>query len=187
MIRLFVALPVPDDLREVLTGFQNGLPGARWTEPDNFHLTLRFIGEVDYGMADDLAHLLMKIDAPCVDVTLDGFDWFGNKRKPAVLFARAQKTDGLLHLQRKVESAAVRCGLKPESRKYHPHVTLARLKTTSVAEVEKYIGERRLPGPLHFTAERFVLYSSFLARTGSIHTEEASYPLRYQPIFEPAE
>lgn len=179
MIRLFVALPVPADVRHVLTGLQNGLPGARWTDPENFHLTLRFIGEVDFGMAEDLAHTLMRIDAPGFDVTLDGLGWFGNKRKPSALIANIRKNDGLLHLQRKVESAAVRCGLRPESRKFHPHITLGRLKTTSIEGAERFVAERRLPRHLGFDADRFVLYSSFLSHCGSIYTEEADYALRF--------
>ena len=179
MIRLFVALPIPDHIWDALTGLQNGLPGARWTDPDNFHLTLRFIGEIDYGAAEDLAHDLMRIDAPAFDVTLDQLNWFGNKRRPSALIAQARKDEGLMHLQRKVESAAVRCGFKPESRKFLPHVTLARLKTTSIQEAERFVAERRLPLDRNFEADRFVLYSSFLAHTGSIYTEEADYYLRW--------
>jgi 2'-5' RNA ligase len=182
MIRLFVALPIPKAIGAALTGLQNGLPGARWTAPENFHLTLRFIGEVDYGLAEDLAHGLDRIDAPGFEVELARLGWFGNKRRPSVVHAQVAKNEGLWHLQRKVESVVVRHGLMPESRKYHPHVTLGRLKTTSVDAVDRYIHERRLPGPLRFEADRFVLYSSFLAHTGSIYTEEADYPLRLREI-----
>lgn len=179
MIRLFVALPVPAYVGAQLAAFQNGLPGARWTDPDNFHVTLRFVGEVDCGMAEDLADLLARIDAPGFDLTLESLGWFGNKRRPSALIANLRKDEGLLHLQRKVESAAVRCGLKPESRKFHPHVTLGRLKTTSIEEAERFVAERRLAHPIRFEAERFVLYSSFLSHSGSIYTEEADYPLRW--------
>ena len=186
MIRLFVALPVPEMIRFSLSALQCGLPGARWTDPENFHLTLRFVGEVGGHQAEDIHDMLDRIDAPSVTVTLDEISWFGNKRKPGALIVNAQKNEGLLHLQRKVESVAVRCGLKPESRKFHPHVTLGRLKTTSIADVEQFAGERRLPGPITFQADRFVLYSSFLSHTGSIYTEEADYPLR-EPIYAAAE
>jgi 2'-5' RNA ligase len=179
MIRLFVALPVPAHIRERLARFQNGLPGAKWTPPDNFHLTLRFIGEVDHGMAEDLDNLLLRVEAPGFDVRIDSLGWFGNKRRPAALIANVKKDDGLMHLQKKIESAAVRCGLKPESRKFHPHVTLGRLKTTSIVEAERFVGERRLDEVLEFETDRFVLYSSFLSHTGSIYQEEADYPLRF--------
>lgn len=178
MIRLFVALPVPVGVRTRLAAVQNGLPGARWTDPDNFHITLRFVGEIDCGMAEDLADLLTRIDAPGFDVTLEGLGWFGSKRKPSALIANLRKEEGLMHLQRKVELAAMRCGLGPESRKFHPHVTLGRLKTTSLAGAGRFVAERQLPHPIGFAAKRFVLYSSFLSHSGSIYTEEADYPLR---------
>lgn len=179
MIRLFVALPIPDPVRQTLAGFQNGLPGARWTDPDNFHLTLRFIGEVDFGLAEDLAHMLMRIDPPGFDVTLDALGWFGNKRRPSSIFVQARKEEGLLHLQRKVESAAVRCGLRPESRKFLPHVTLGRVKNTSAWEADDYATQHRLTTPIRFEVDRFVLYSSVLSHSGSYYAEEADYPLGF--------
>lgn len=182
MIRLFVALPIPNAVGAALTNLQNGLPGARWSAPENFHLTLRFLGEVDHDLGEDVAHGLGRIDAPSFAAELFDLGWFGTKRRPSAVYAQARKCEGLLHLQRKVESVSVRCGLRPESRKYHPHVTLARLKTTSIDGVERYVHERRLAGPLHFEVDRFVLYSSFLSHSGPIYTEEASYPLRLREI-----
>ncbi len=178
MVRLFVALPLPGDVRESLRVISNGLPGARWVPPENFHITLRFVGEVDHDVAHDIHDALERIDAPEVDIALDGLDWFGNKWKPGSVYAKVRKTDALTHLQRKVESAVVRAGLKPESRKFCPHVTLARLKHTRIDEVERYIRDRHAPEPTRFTAERFVLYSSFLSSNGPIYQEEADYPLR---------
>lgn len=187
MIRLFVALPVPEMIRVSLSTLQCGLPGARWTAPENFHVTLRFIGDVNVGQAEDIHDALSRIDAPSVSITLDALSWFGKKkRKPRALIADAQKNEDLLHLQRKVESSVVRCGHEPEGRKYHPHVTLGRLKTTSIAEVDRFIYEQPLPTPLTFEVDRFILYSSFLSHTGSIYTEEAEYGLR-EKIFEAAE
>jgi 2'-5' RNA ligase len=177
MIRLFVALPVVDMIRSQLAIYQNGLPGVRWTDPDGFHITLRFIGDVDHGTAEDLADMLLQVKASKCEVIIENLDWFGNKRRPGTLIANVQKNEALQHLQKKIESVAVRCGFRPESRKFHPHVTLGRLKTTRLDEVERYIAERRLIQPLAFDAERFVLYSSFLAHTGPVYTPEVDYPL----------
>lgn len=186
MIRVFVALPVPDMIRYALSTLQCGLPGARWIAPENFHITLRFIGEVDEGQAEDIHDNLSRIDAPGVDITLDRISWFGSKRKPSILIAQAQKNDALMHLQRKVESAVARSGLSADGRKFHPHVTLARLKTTSPADVQHYVKEQPLPGPLTFQLHRFALFSSVLTHSGSLYTEEADYLLR-ETVFEAAE
>ncbi len=178
MIRLFVALPLPDAARVRLGLMSAGLPGAKWVSPENYHLTLRFVGEVDGHSADDFHDMLMRIDAPGFDVTLDTIDWFGNKRRPHVLVAKARKDEALMHLQRKVESAAVRCGFEPEQRKFAPHVTLARMKAGTCESVQRFCMENHMRQPIRFEAERAVLYSSFLSHNGSIYREEADYPLR---------
>ncbi|MEQ8602755.1 MAG: RNA 2',3'-cyclic phosphodiesterase [Marivibrio sp.] len=185
MVRLFVALPVSDAVAESLRVICNGLPGARWVPPENFHVTLRFIGEIDHGLAHDVHDSLARIDAPALELEIDGLDWFGSKWKPSSLYARVKKTDPLVHLQKKVESAVVRAGLKPESRKFCPHVTLARCKHTAVPDVERYIRERKLDGPATWEADCFTLYSSFLSSSGPIYEAEAEYPLRL--MAEPAD
>lgn len=178
MIRLFVALPLPDAVRVRLGLMGAGLPGAKWVPPENLHMTLRFVGEVDGHMADDLHDMLMRVSAPGFEVTLDALDWFGNKRRPHVVVMKARKDDALMHLQRKVESVAVRCGLEPEQRKFSPHVTLARMKTGSCDSVQRFCLENHIRQPIRFEADRMVLYSSFLSHNGSIYREEADYPLR---------
>ncbi|MCR9222272.1 MAG: RNA 2',3'-cyclic phosphodiesterase [Alphaproteobacteria bacterium] len=178
MVRLFVALPVPEAIRDNLALLCNGLPGARWVPPENFHITLRFIGEVDHDLGHDVHDALARIDAPEQEIALEGFDWFGAKQRPSSLIVKVRKTDALSHLQRKIESAVVRAGLKPESRKFCPHITLGRLKQTLLSDVERYIRERRLGEPRRFDADRFTLYSSFLSSNGPIYEAEADYPLR---------
>ena len=125
MIRLFIALPIPADIRLELSRLACGLPGARWVAPENYHLTLRFVGNVDSDIAEDVDNALLRIDAEGLTVDLDGIGWFGTKKKPTTIVARASKTPELLHLQRKVESAMIRIGLGPDDRKFMPHVTLA--------------------------------------------------------------
>lgn len=185
MIRLFIALPIPEETRQELASLCNGLPGARWVPPENLHLTLRFVGEVEGDIAQDLAHGLSRIDTSGFEVDLHELTWFGTKKKPSVVCVKARKTDALLHLQKKVESVCVREGLKPESRKFCPHVTLARLRAADIHQVERYLRHHRPERPIRFDADRFVLYSSFLSASGPIYTEEADYQLNF--ILEPAE
>ena len=123
MVRLFVAIPFPEDLRERLALLSGGIPGARWTDPDNFHLTVRFIGEVDRPTCDDVVDALSQVRADGFDLVLTGIDQFGKGDKARVLWIGVEKNPALLRLHDRVESALVRAGLAPEARKYSPHVT----------------------------------------------------------------
>lgn len=180
MIRLFVAIPLPQQITEALQSIAHGLRGARWVSPENYHLTLRFIGEVHNGDADDYDVALSQIDAPPVDIDFDGLGFFDKKGRVHTLHLQATKTDSLLHLQKKVESALVRAGLSPEPRKFAPHVTVARMKPMPVEPVEKFCAENttRLPKDMSFQADHFVLYSSVLTNNGSVYTAEVEYPLQ---------
>ena len=178
MIRLFVALSVPPSVRDTLSRLGNGVPGARWVPPENYHLTLRFIGHVDRYVAEDVHDALSRVEADGFDIGLKGVTWFGSKRKASAIVACAEKSDTLLHLQRKIESACVRVGLEPEDRKFMPHITLARLKGANVDMVDRYCAERSYLTVPSFAVNEFTLYSSFLSQSGAIYTPEADYPLR---------
>ena len=181
-MRLFVALTLPEDLRERLAALGNGLPGARWVPEDNLHLTLRFIGEVDGAVARDIDDCLAEIDMPAFELGFERLDTFGDGRNLRALWVGvAQPTGELLRLQAKVEKAVVRAGLAPESRKFTPHISLARFKRNGARvppdKMQAYLLEhaRFRAGPVPF--EHFTLYSSQLSRDGSIYTPEADYPL----------
>jgi len=177
MIRLFIGLPVPDDVRQRLTGLCGGLPGARWVPPENYHMTLRFIGEVEHGQAEDIHLALSRITAPPVQVTLAGLDWFGTRSKVRTVVVKAERSDPLVHLQRKVESAVVRVGMDREERKFLPHVALARLRDGRPAEAQHFCDDHAMFKLPPYAIDRFVLYSSFLSHNGAIYTPEEEYPL----------
>jgi len=178
MIRLFIALPIPADLNEVISSVTNGLPGARWVKPESYHLTLRFVGEIDGDVADDLADELSHMIAPPMELELDGLGFFQKRGLANNFHIRVKKSDALEHLQKKVESVCVRSGLKAEQRKFIPHITLARMKNTSVEGVEQFIAERGWPEGISFLADHFILYSSFLSGEGAIYTPEVEYDLK---------
>lgn len=178
MIRLFIALPIPAEIRNELSRLACGIPGARWVAPENYHLTLRFVGNVDTDIAEDVDNALLRIDAEGVTVDLDSIGWFGTKKRPTTIVAKAVKSPELLHLQRKIESAMVRIGLGPDERKFMPHITLARLKGTTMMDVEQYCASNAGVAQSSFMAHDVTLYSSFLSQSGAIYTPEADYPLR---------
>lgn len=172
MLRLFVGIDLPPELKLGLSTLSVGLPSARWVDPGNYHVTLRFIGEVDEGMASDIDLALARIKVPRFAVSLAGIGSFSGRE----LFVGVEKNEALVHLRDKVESALVRLGLEPEGRKYTPHVTLARLKGAE-GRLEGYMREHALYRAPPFSVERFSLIASYQTKAGSIYEDRADYRL----------
>jgi RNA 2',3'-cyclic 3'-phosphodiesterase len=173
MLRLFVGIGLPPDIKLRLSPLCAGVPGARWVDPDNHHLTLRFIGEVDEGTAGDIDSALAQIKARRFEVVLAGVGQFGERS----LWVGVEKNPALFHLRDKVESALVRLGLPPEGRRYAPHVTLARLKGTSGERLQAYLSEHALFRLAPFAVARFSLVASYLTKSGAIYEDQADYAL----------
>ena len=177
MMRLFVAIALPDVVAATLALIQAGVPGARWQTREQMHLTLRFIGEVDGRNAASIDDALSLISVPPLTLQLKGVGGFGGKR-PHTLWAGVAPNDALLHLQRKIETALQRIGLEAEPRKFTPHVTLARLRATPRGRVMDYLVDHALYASAPFEAEEFILYSSHLSPNGSLYRTEQTYALR---------
>jgi 2'-5' RNA ligase len=154
---------------------RGGLPGARWVEPENYHLTLRFIGDVDDALAEEIADLLNKVERPAFALRIDGLDSFGGNRPRAVVAAVSAVAE-LVELQAEHERIMQRVGLEPD-RKYKPHVTLARLRDTSSRQVADFLSIRQPFSSPPFSVSRFVLYSSRASIGGGPYVVEAGYPL----------
>jgi 2'-5' RNA ligase len=176
MQRIFTALEIPGDVRHALDMQRGGLPGARWIDPENYHLTLRFIGDVDDMLAREVAFMLGQVRRTELELRFDGLSSFGGRRPRAVVATLAQ-TPALMELQAEHERLMRRVGLEPEGRKYTPHVTLARLRDSSSRQVADYLATRALMAPLPFKVARFVLYSSRTSVGGGPYVVEAAYPL----------
>jgi 2'-5' RNA ligase len=176
MIRLFVALALPDAVAEPLMLLQAGVPGARWMERDQLHLTLRFIGEVDGRDAAAIDDALSLIRSPRFTLQLKGVGEFGGK-SPRALWAGVGSDTDLVHLQRKIESAMQRIGIEAEERKFKPHVTLARLRAAPAGRVMDYLADHALYASAPFEVNTFILYSSQLSQNGSLYSAERAYRL----------
>ncbi len=176
MPRLFTGLEIPRHVAESLAMMRGGLPGARWIDPQNYHLTLRFIGDIDDALARDIAGLLGRVQRQPFELRLDGLTSFGG-RKPRALVAAATAKPPLLELQAEQERLLQRLGLEPEGRKYIPHVTLARLRESSSRQVADYLSARGHFRSASFEVSRFVLFSSRSSVGGGPYVVEAAYPL----------
>jgi RNA 2',3'-cyclic 3'-phosphodiesterase len=176
MPRLFTGLEIPKDLGESLSLLRGGLPGARWIDPENYHVTLRFIGDVDDDIAREVAWLLGRVRRKDFELQLDGLQSFGG-RKPRAVIAAIAPSQSVMELQGEHERLMRRVGLDPEARKYTPHVTLARLRDTSSFEVAEYLSARGAFRSPPFSVSRFVLFSSRASVGGGPYVVEAAYPL----------
>ena len=176
MHRLFVAIRPPKPIRDYLLGIMGGISGARWQSDDQLHLTLRFIGDVDGRMADDIHAALGTVRQAPFDVAIDGLGAFDRRGDPKAVWAGVTPHDALKELHKKVDKACQRAGLDPERRAYHPHITLARLNRASGPignAMESAGGIRTAP----FRVDSFSLYESDLTPEGAVYSVVDRYTL----------
>jgi len=174
--RLFVALRPSAAARRRLLRVMDGVPGARWQDDDQLHLTLRFVGEVDARQADDLAAALGRVTHPRPTVRLAGVGAFASRGQPHTLWAGVAPDEALRLLQRRVERALVLAGVAPERRAFAPHVTLARLGRTA-GPLDGFLQREAGLALAAEVPDHFLLYESELGRHGAVYHAVARYPL----------
>jgi RNA 2',3'-cyclic 3'-phosphodiesterase len=175
MPRLFVALDPPAPVRDALAALRAEVPGARWLTPEQMHLTLAFIGEVDEASAQAIETALAGVRASSVEAALTELGAFPNRRAPRVLVASVAETPALLDLQARVARALGAAGVGLEMRPFRPHLTLARLKYPDRRSVDGFL-DQPIPS-LPFPAEAFHLYASSPTPGGSRYRRLRSYDL----------
>jgi 2'-5' RNA ligase len=176
-MRLFVGLDLPWPIRERLSQFGGGIQGARWVPPENYHITLRFIGEVPAHKAEELDLALAALRARSFSISLTGVGTFEKAGRPVALWVGVERNPQLELLQSKIETVCQRSGLEPERRRFTPHVTLARLDNAMEAKLAAFVQANNLfrsePVPIgHFT-----MFSSRLGKEASVYTAEVEYGL----------
>ena len=177
MIRLFAALSLPPEITGPLIARQFGLPGARWRPAESLHVTLRFFGEIPEDIAADLDMALDAIQAPAFELALSGAGCFGEGQAIDAVWAGVAENPALRRLAQACETAARRAGLKPETRRYHPHVTMAYLRRPDAEAVAAWIQTHNLLRSPAFRVEGFGLYSSWRGGEGSRYRLERAYRL----------
>lgn len=176
MHRLFVAIRPPAPVRDQLIDLMEGLAGARWQDEDQLHLTLRFIGEVDRHVANDVAAALDTVRHPAFRLALNGLGTFDRRGRPEALWAGVTPVDQVHALHHKIDQALVRTGLAAERRTFHPHITLARLGRSTGSVPDWLAGHGRVASA-PFEVRSFGLYESQLNSDGALYTQAARYPL----------
>ena len=178
MPRLFVALPLPDRVLRSLEPLARGLGDVRWLTPDQQHLTLRFIGELDQGRLDEVAEALALVEGVPLELRLEGLGHFPPRGEPRVLWVGVAKNPELAGLKRRIDRALAAAGLPAENRKFAPHVTLARIRgPLSQDRLATYLMRHSLYRSEPFAVSDFHLFSSWLKPYGAEYQIEASYEL----------
>jgi 2'-5' RNA ligase len=181
MIRLFVGLELAWTLRERLAVLAGGVPGARWVPAENYHLTLRFIGEVPGHQAEEIDQALAALRARRFELSLAGVGTFCKAGRETALWVGVERNPQLDHLQAKVETALQRAGLQPERRRFAPHVTLARLGNGAAngtqTKLAAYVQANNLFRAEPMPVEHFTLFSARLGKEASVYTSEVEYTL----------
>ncbi len=179
-LRLFAALDLPDDVADVLMPLMKHVPHAKWRPRENLHLTLRFFGEVQEPVAEEIDFELSQIAEKSgpFEVRLRGAGTFGGA-EPHTLWLGAVSDDKLTKLAAACERAARRVGLKPDPHKFTPHVTMAYLSGgTPLDTVQAFESKYGLFETPPFRVESFGLYTSFTRKSApSLYRLEAEYPL----------
>ena len=177
MPRLFAALSIPTAVAARLADARGGLYGARWIDPSDYHVTLRFIGDVNGLTAEEVADVLAGVRRAPVPVAFEGLGAFGGD-KPRAIVAKIKRSSALVELQGELEGLLRRIGLPPETHNFTPHVTLARLRASSSMAVADYLSARGGFAAPAFEAAGFALYSARDSIGGGPYVVEAEYPLR---------
>lgn len=180
MPRLFTGIEIPAETMLHLSLLRGGLRGAHWLDTDRYHLTLRFIGDVDQPIANEIAMALSSVRRQDFPLAFNGLSTFGS-RKPHSLIATLTPSQALLELQAEQERLMRRLGLPPDTRRYSPHVTLARLHGTASPEVAEYLGLRAGFGTAPFIVDHFVLFSARSLTGGGPYVVEDRYELLSEP------
>jgi 2'-5' RNA ligase len=179
MHRLFVALRPPAGIRALLSTAMAGVPYARWQGDDQLHLTVRYIGEVERPVAEDIAVALGQVRGRAARVRVSGVGVFESRSRIDTLWAGVAPPDALLALHRKVDQALVRIGLEPERRAFVPHVTLARLPRTAGVDgmIDRWRADHAMLSSEEFVFDRLVLYESRLGGDGAVYDPVTDWPL----------
>jgi 2'-5' RNA ligase len=177
MLRLFVAIDIPETIRREVEGMGRSIPKARSVPADQLHLTLKFIGEVEGSRILDIDDALKETSLPKFSLCIKGVGTFPPRGTPRILWAGVQDVERVVALRNSIESTLAAINIPKERQKYTPHLTLARLQNCPIKPLLQYLAGNAFLQTAEFPVESFHLFSSQLTQKGALHTLERSYPL----------
>lgn len=176
-MRLFIAIEIPDDLKKMIGRLRVEIPGARWVQAEQIHLTLAFLGEVEEAGVELLNEELGRIKLPEFSLCFSWVGCFPGRHRPRVLWIGLEPQPHLQALAAMVRGAVLACGIQQEERPFSPHITLARLKLPHSLEVDAFLDQPRKQRLPSFRVREFTLFQSRLTAQGAVHIPVRSYPL----------
>ncbi len=171
MYRLFVAVPLPEGIKERILDLRSTIPGARWMGSEQLHLTLKFIGEVEGHTVTLIQEHLASVSHRPFSLQFRGVGSFF----PGVLWTGTAHSEGMISLRKKIETTMFNAGIQRERRKFFPHVTIARLHNSPQTSVKRFLKNNDSFRTDSFVVDTFVLFSSVLKPSGAVYTVEAEY------------
>ncbi|GAA5522167.1 RNA 2',3'-cyclic phosphodiesterase [Aliifodinibius salicampi] len=176
-MRLFIAAPLPEEVREKVSGLYQPMDGLRWQPQSQFHITLKFLGKTDREQLPELIRRLNNTSYSAFQITISGFGIFPEKGRPKILWIGIASPGLLKDLQKKIEQQCVEMGFKAEDRPFVPHITLARIKGTSKRDVMSFVNQHKKVRFPEVPVNKFVLYESKLHPDGAVHEKVEEFPL----------
>lgn len=177
-MRLFIAIDIPETIRRDIAGLGRSLARSRQVPDDQLHLTLKFIGETEGGLALDIQEKLQEVRRPPFSLCLKGVGVFPPRGAPRILWAGIEPHENIVALRNAVERTLAEIDIPREKQKFSPHLTLARLKDCPLRRLQEFLAGNALLRTKDFQVENFHLYSSRLTKSGAIHTILRTYPLQ---------
>jgi 2'-5' RNA ligase len=177
MPRLFIAIDIPERIKDDIAATYIALPGARWVDETQLHLTLRFIGEVPGDVAGRIADTLSSVSGPTFTLAMKNVGFFPPRREPRILWAGIAENEEMMRLQARIERRLTSIGIDPDGRKFNPHITVARLNGTPPHKVAQYVTHHSLFATELFSVSAFHLYESYVRKEGAHHEKMASFEL----------
>ncbi|HEX3020016.1 MAG TPA: RNA 2',3'-cyclic phosphodiesterase [Chitinispirillaceae bacterium] len=178
MPRLFVAIDIPERIKDDISSTYMAIPGTRWVDDAQLHITLRFIGEVDNNITEKITHSLNATIIPPFNLILKGVGHFPPRKIPRILWVGISDNPELIRLQNKIENSIISTGIQPDTRKFHPHITIARLNAAPEEKIAMFLSANSLFKTEPFEVSQFHLYSSHLKKDGAYHEILQSYRLQ---------